>query len=154
MSSNVFTVDPVRDPAPARARVQGIEDELARLPQVECLVRHLFARGMYIREMTIPAGTLATGAVHKTEHLTMIVKGRVTIFSESGEREYTAPATLVSRAGSKKAALAHEDTVLITMHNTFETDVNKLVTELTESRPEDLLGGCENKQLTANGRQL
>jgi hypothetical protein len=152
--SNVLNLDAQRDLAPTRARVQAIEDDLAKHPQVHCPVRHMFARGMYIREMTIPAGTLATGAVHKTDHLTMIVKGRVTIISEDGEREYTAPATLISRAGSKKAALAHEDTVLITMHKTFETDVNKLVIELTESRPEELLGGRENKQLIANGRQI
>lgn len=153
MSSNVATLDPVRDLAPARECVQRIEDALAELPQVHCPVRHMFARGMYIREMTIPAGTLATGAVHKTDHLTMIVKGRVTIISENGEREYTAPATLMSRAGSKKAALAHEDTVLITMHKTFETDVNKLVTELTDATADELLGGPNNKQLKASGRR-
>lgn len=150
--SNTLYLDPVCNLAPARERVQAIEDELAQCPQVHCPVRHMFARGMYIREMTIPAGTLATGAVHKTDHLTMIVKGRVTIISENGEREYTAPATLKSRAGSKKAALAHEDTVLITMHNTHETDLNKLVLELTESTPEELLGGSKNKQLIANRR--
>lgn len=153
VDGNVLHLDPVRDLAPARARVQAIEDGLTKHPQVHCPVRHMFARGMYIREMTIPAGTLATGAVHKTDHLTMIVKGRVTIISEAGEREYVAPATLISRAGSKKAALAHEDTVIITMHNTYGTDVKKLVTELTESRPDELLGGRENKQLNANRRQ-
>lgn len=150
---NTLSPNPVRDLAPARARVQAIEDDLTRHPQAHCPVRHMFARGMYIREMTIPAGTLATGAVHKTDHLTMIVKGRVTIISEDGEREYAAPATLISSAGSKKAALAHEDTVLVTMHKTFETDVGKLVTELTESRHEELLGGRLNRQLMANGRK-
>lgn len=152
-SSNALRLDPVRDLAPARAHVQRIEDEISRHPQVHCPVRNFFARGMYIREMTIPAGTLATGAVHKTDHLTMIVKGRVKIISENGEQEYTAPATIMSRAGSKKAALAIEDTVMLTMHNTFETDVYKLITELTDARPEELIGGSENKQLKAHGRK-
>jgi hypothetical protein len=152
MSSNVLNIDPVRDVVPTRARVRAIEAEVARQPQVHCPVRNMFAHGMYIREMKIPAGTLATGAVHKTDHLTMIVKGRVKIISEQGEREYTAPATLMSRAGSQKAALAIEETVMLTMHNTFETDVYKLITELTDARPEELIGGTENKQLKAHGR--
>jgi hypothetical protein len=54
---------------PARAKVEALEDEIAKLPQVDCPVRHYFAPGLYAREMTIPAGVTLTGAVHKTEHL-------------------------------------------------------------------------------------
>lgn len=100
--------------------------------------------------MTIPAGVVAVGAIHKTDHMTLITKGRVSIVSESGVKEYTAPATIMSRAGSKKAAYAHTDTVLLTIHHTDETNVIKLVAKLTQSHAQELLGGSENMQAIAN----
>ena len=45
---------------------------------------------------------------------------------------------------------AHEDTYWTTVHATEETDLDKLVEELTESTHQELLGGPDNKQLIAN----
>jgi hypothetical protein len=130
-----------------RAKVEALEDEIAKLPQVDCPVRHFFVPGMYAREMTIPAGVVLTGAVHKTEHLSTISAGRILVETGEGVVEIRAPHTFVSPAGAKRAGYALETTVWTTYHATDTTDLDALAEELTESTTAELLGGARNKQL-------
>lgn len=147
MTNEIATAE---SPAAMRTKVLALEAEIAKLPQVDCPVRHHFAPGIYAREMTIPAGVVATGAVHRTEHMTILSKGRVHITTDDGMHEFVAPATFVSKAGIKRAAYAVEEVVITTIHPTPTTDLDKLVEELTESTSAQLLGGEENVQLMNN----
>jgi hypothetical protein len=100
--------------------------------------------------MLIPKGTVLTGAIHKTEHL-CIVSGDISVTTDDGMKRITdAHAILTSKAGAKRAGFAHEDTYWTTVHATEETDLDKLVEELTESKQSELLGGPDNKQAIAN----
>lgn len=138
------------DDRPMREKVFALETEIQKLPQVDCPVRHHFAPGVYAREMTIPAGVVLTGAVHKTEHLNIVSKGRISVSTDDGMKEVSAPYTFVSKPGTKRVGFAHEETVWTTIHATNETDLDKLVEELTESTNKQLLGGDENEQLRNN----
>jgi quercetin dioxygenase-like cupin family protein len=122
-----------------REQICKLEDEIAKRPQVNCPVRNIFADGIYAREMTIPQGVVATGAVHKKEHVSMLVRGRVTVWTERGMVELTAPYTFVSQPGTKRAVYAHEESVWMTIHRTKTTSIRELVSELTESTYDDLL---------------
>lgn len=133
-----------------RERVERAELFVEQLPQVDCPVRWHFAPGVALREMTIPAGTAATGAVHKTEHLTMLVKGHCAFTTEEGAQEIHAPWIGKSMPGAKRMIVAFTECVLTTIHPTDETDPDKLVELLTESTSAQLLGGAENRQLLAN----
>ena len=130
-----------------RNKVNQLEQMVEQLPQIECPVRNLFAPNIYAREMTIPAGVVLTGAVHKTCHLSILSKGQVRVVSDEGVIELAAPATLISQPGAKRAIFAISEAVWTTIHATTETDVDKLVVELTESTADELLGGAKNKQL-------
>lgn len=132
-----------------RARVERLEAIGRHLPQVECPVRHHFAPGVYMREMTVPAGVIATGAVHKTEHLT-IVAGHCLLTTDDGPREFVGYESFLSKPGAKRAIQAIETTIVTTVHPTTETDLDKLCELLTESKSAELLGGPENKQMLAN----
>lgn len=136
-----------------RQRVERLEARLEHLPQVECPVRHHFAPGVYVREMTIPAGTVATGAVHKTEHLTILSAGHCLLTTEDGVKELYAPCTLLSKSGIKRSIVALTECVLSTIHPTTETDLDKLCELLTEMKSSELLGGPDNRQLLANKRK-
>jgi len=130
-----------------RNKVNQLEQMVEQLPQIECPVRNIFAPNIYAREMTIPAGVVLTGAVHKTCHLSILSKGQVRVVSDEGVIELAAPATLISQPGAKRAIFAISEAVWTTIHATTETDVDKLVAELTESTADELLGGAKNKQL-------
>lgn len=131
-------------------KVENLEEALKNVPQVDCPVKHYFAPGMYAREITIKKGTVLTGAIHKTENLVVLSCGRLQLVTESGTIEISAPHILTVKPGTKNAAYALEDSVWTNFFPTEETDVDKLVELLTESKASELLGGMDNKQLVAN----
>ena len=133
----------------ARAHVDALEREIQKLPQADCPVRHYFAPGMAAREMTIPAGVVLTGAVHRHEHLCTISKGRIAVSTDDGMKVLSAPCTFVSKAGAKRVGYAIEETVWTTYHATDETDVDRLIEEITESTSAELIGGDRNVQMLA-----
>jgi hypothetical protein len=131
-------------------KVKNLEETLKNIPQVECPVKHYFAPGIYAREISIKKGTVLTGAIHKTENLAILSCGRLQLVTESGTIEISAPHILTVKPGTKNAAYALEDSVWTNFFPTEETDVDKLVELLTESKASELLGGIDNKQLVAN----
>jgi hypothetical protein len=131
-------------------RVNRLEAELARLPQRECPVWHHFSPGLYARQMFIPAGTVLTGAVHRTEHL-CIVSGDIDVTTDDGMLHIRdLQRIIVSKPGTKRAGFTREDTLWTTVHATSETDLDKLVEELVEAKSEQLLGGAQNAQFLHN----
>lgn len=132
-----------------RERVERLERTIEHLPQVECQVFHHFAPGVYAREMRIPAGTIATGAVHKTEHLSILSAGHCLLTTDEGVVEIHAPYIGKSKPGIKRSIVTITACVLTTIHPTTTTDLDELVEELTESTAAELLGGPKNKQLAA-----
>lgn len=139
-------------PAPAptmRQKVEQLETSMVGLPQVHCPVAHFTAPGMIARRMEIPAGTVVVGAIHKVEHLIVIAKGRLRIVTEDGTRDVGAGDILTCKPGMKNAVTALEDSAWVNLFATDETDPDKLVELVTESKASELLGGSQNKQLAA-----
>jgi quercetin dioxygenase-like cupin family protein len=98
----------------------------AYLPPVEMKVVHHFSKGVYARELHIPKGTVLTGHIHKHQNLNIMSKGDMTVLTEDGPVRVQAPFTIVSPAGTKRAAYAHEDTIWTTVHGTDLTDVDEI----------------------------
>lgn len=120
------------------ARIYDLEAALRKMPQVDCPVRNIFANGLYAREVTMPAGAVVTGVVHKTEHITILSKGRVRVI---GGEELTAPCLFISKPGTKNAVWVIEEAVWTTIHAnpTNEQDMDVIVPMLTTSKNSDLL---------------
>lgn len=112
------------------AKIMRLESEMAQLPQMEVETVHRFSHGIYEREITIPKGTLLTGKMHRTDHISHVLKGDISVLTEHGIERIRAPATIVSKAGMKRVGYAHEDTVWTTVHGTHETDLERLEEEL------------------------
>ena len=94
-------------------------------------LEHFFTDGIYTRQITIPAGTICTGKIHRYAHPNFLLKGRVTVYTEEGGTEHhVAPKMLMSAAGTKRAVLAHEDTVWVTIHRTDQTDLDEIEKEV------------------------
>lgn len=108
---------------------------------------HRFAEGLYAREITIPAGTLLTGKIHRTRHLNIVSKGRIAVWSE-GEpvRVIEAPFSFVAEPGTRRLGYAYEETVWTTIHGTRETDLARLEAELIEPHDPPMLPVPEEVQ--------
>jgi hypothetical protein len=130
-----------------RDKIERLEAHMLAQPQVEIEPVHHFAHGIYAREITIKAGTLLTGKIHKTEHLNIVSKGRIAVWTEDGMKEVAAPFTMVSRPGTKRVGYALEDTVWTTIHATPETDLDKLEVELIAATHDDVQIEYTTKEL-------
>ena len=139
----------IREATPAEVRDKIERFELACLaqPQVQLDVKHYFANGLYVRELFIPAGTTGTGAVHLHEHVSMIVSGDITVMSEHGTQRIKGPMIRVMKPGTKHVALAHEDTIWITMHATDAKTVEEAQARLVVSNYDGLPYTGQAKQL-------
>ncbi len=96
-----------------------------------CPVQHHLAPGAYGREMTLPAGLVVVGKIHKHAHINVISKGRVQVFTEQdGVLELAAPCTFVSSPGTKRVVHVLEETVWTTVHVTDKTDLAEIEREV------------------------
>lgn len=141
-----------------RAQIAWFERALSEyaaaqgLPQVDLPLKHTFTKGAYVREITLPAGAVIVGKLHRHEHLNFISRGDVTVVTEAGGVErLRGPVTMISPAGTKRVVYVHEETVWTTVHVTDETDLKKIEAEtiapnytaLGLAEPSTLsIGGC------------
>lgn len=82
-----------------------------------CPLKHSFSDGIYVREITIPQGTLLTGKIHKHEHPNFLLKGEVIVVTEEGREILKAPCSMMSKAGTKRALYAVTELVWTTIHH-------------------------------------
>lgn len=107
---------PAQANIPTREQIERLEAQMRMMEQLPIEPVHHFADGIYAREILIRAGTVLTGKVHTTEHLNIVSKGRIVVWTEDGMKEVAAPCTMVSRPGTKRVGFALEDTVWTTIH--------------------------------------
>lgn len=110
-------------------QVAAIEAELLQYKQIEFPLKHLFAPGVYVREITMPRGehgTLVIGHEHKTEHFNIVLTGKAIVLCGEELHYITAPSVFVSKAGVRKVLIILEDMRWVTVHPTDETDLKKL----------------------------
>lgn len=96
------------------------------LPQIACDVMHAFSGGIYIRQVTLKAGTLVMGHRHKTTHCNIMLTGRMTMFGLNGKRDLLVAPVICTAEPGRKVAYIHEDVLWLNLFPTDETDVEKL----------------------------
>jgi len=112
-----------------------LESQMLQEEQIDCPVIHRFGPGIYIREVFIPAGTLAIGHTQKTEHLNIMLKGRVAMLNDHGDlEEIVAPHIYVGQPG-RKIGYISEDMVWLNVYSTNERDIEKLERTYLDKSP-------------------
>lgn len=122
-------------------RMDELEALLSQLPPVDCPTVHRFTPGLYSREIFMPAGTLVTSKIHKTEHQFIISRGRVRVRNiVDGEWiELAAPYHGITPAGTRRVLQVLDDTVWTTLHVTDLTDVEAIEREIIDIRTDHLM---------------
>jgi len=109
-----------------REKINALEDLMRQQEQVELEVKHHFAYGTYTRELFIPKGIMLTGKIHKYSQFNILIKGEMSVLIDDHVMRIKAPFYVVSKAGTKRIAIAHEDCIWLTIHGTHETDLEKI----------------------------
>jgi hypothetical protein len=107
-------------------QIESLEQAMLQLPQAECPVMHYFGPGIYVREVALPAGTIAIGHSQRFEQLNVVLTGKVAMINEVGDiKEIVAPFIFVGPPG-RKVGFVVEDTVWLNVYATEERDIDKL----------------------------
>ena len=106
--------------------IDFIEREMLKFAQSDCPVVHSFGPGLYIREVTIPRGTLALGHHQVYDQMNIFLKGKILMANENGSSVVlSAPMMFVGKPG-RKLGYVIEDVVWLNVYPTDETDIEKL----------------------------
>jgi len=113
----------------------SLEKVLIKEDQIGCPVIHRFGPGIYIREVFVPGGSFVVGHRHKTEHLNIVLTGKMSMLQEDGSiKDIIAPTILVFKPG-RKCGYVHQDLTWLNIHSTTETDVEKLELTFLDKTP-------------------
>lgn len=131
---------------------QFIEDA-----QIELPVKHHFALGIYARELFIPAGVMLTGQIHKYEQFNILIKGDMSVLVDGLIKRIKAPFFVTSPSGTKRIALAHEDSIWLTVLGTDLKSVQEIEERFIakdEQEYLDFIYGCEDNKFYQDDKQL
>lgn len=102
---------------------------------VDLPVRHIFTPGVYARELSMPKGCVLTGRTHRLANLNILTQGDISVLVDGRLQRISAPATIVSPAGTKRVAYCHSACVWTTIHGTHSTDLAQIEAEFLEPEP-------------------
>lgn len=98
-------------------KIDLIEEAMQDYPIVECPLKHTLLEDQYVREIFMPAGTLITSQIHKTQHPFMVLEGIVSVWTENeGVVTLTAGHHGVTNPGTRRVLYIHESCKWVTVH--------------------------------------
>lgn len=119
-------VDTAVSQAVAGHAVPVLIEKLLELPQPACDVRHIYGKGVYMREMRIAGGILIVGRVHRAAHTCLLIRGSLVMFNQDGTRTLIKSPLEFESGPGRKVARAEEDVTFVNVYQTEETDVETL----------------------------
>ena len=133
--------------AVSRTEASRLEKIMLAMPQVKIKVIEHWSKGVYAREIHIPAGTALTGRIHKFANLNILSKGAMLVIADGAAVQIHAPFTVVSPPGTKRIAYAQTDCVWTTIHGTDETDTDLIENEFTAGSEQEYLAFADALKL-------
>lgn len=120
--------------------IDAVEAIIAQHPPVDCPLVHRFTNNMYIREIFMPAGSLITSKIHKTEHPFVISKGSCTVWTDEGESmTLSAPYCGITKPNTRRVLFIHEDCVWTTFHVTDKKTPEEVEDDIIQKHDNPLL---------------
>lgn len=94
-----------------------LEAYISTKKQAKTTLSHQFEDGIYMRELTIPAGALCTTYVHKTNNMFFIFHGELLIWDEKSQWEHLqAFHRGKTKKGTKRIIYALDNVLWVTVH--------------------------------------
>ena len=102
-------------------------------------LKHTFADGIYVRQMSMGVGTVVVGAIHKHLHVWFLLAGNISVVTENTIEDYVAPCYVVAKPGTKRVIYANEDSIFVNVHKnpTNSQDIDWLEKEIVAKNREE-----------------
>lgn len=137
-----------------------LEVAMCRHEMLDLPVYHSFTAGLYARTIHMPAGSLITSKIHKTEHPYVITKGSASVWIAGvGWQRLEAGHRGITRRGTRRLLYIHEDCEWTTYHpigemgitldgcGSDEERVARIEAAIIQPRNEHLAGLLPPKQI-------
>tara|TARA_R100001463_G_scaffold85139_4_gene140030 strand:+ start:16326 stop:16778 length:453 start_codon:yes stop_codon:yes gene_type:complete len=110
-------------------------------------LKHTFADGVYVRQMSMRKGSCVVGAIHKHLHVWFLLKGNIAVATEDDIEEYIAPCYVVATPGTKRVIYANEESIFVNIHKnpTNTQDIQQLEKDIVAKDFEDYEEYIKNK---------
>lgn len=94
-------------------------------------LKHHFEGGLYTREIFMPQGHICVSFIHKQQHPSFLVKGKLSYLNDEGEvKNIEAPHTVFTQIGTQRVFYIHEDTTWICVYKTDADNVEDAEKEI------------------------
>ena len=99
-------------------KIEGVLTHKAGEAQSEGLkkaapLKHNFEGGLYTRAMFMPKGSIIVSMIHKQQHPTFLLTGKLSYITDAGEIEtIEAPHTIFTQIGTQRVFYMHENSSL------------------------------------------
>jgi hypothetical protein len=103
-------------PVPTRAHIAQLQALLAPIAEQMPEPLHFWLPGLYLRVLTLPAGHVVVGKVHRHDHQLAVLRGKAEVVDGFTRSTLSAGYQGLSRAGAKRAIRCLEETTFLTIH--------------------------------------
>ena len=111
-------------------------------------LKHHMEGGLYTREIFMPKGHLTVSFIHKPQHPSFLLQGKVSFLNDEGKIvTIEAPHTVFTQVGTQRIFYIHEDTKWVCVHKTNATTVEEAEKEIYASDYKQLPKKIINKAL-------
>ena len=102
-------------------------------------LKHTFADGIYVRQMTMNKGSFCIGAIHKDLHVWFLLTGHISVVTEDATEDYVAPCYVVATPGTKRVIYANKQSIFVNIHKnpTNSQDIKWLEKEIVATSIEE-----------------
>ena len=109
-----------------------------------CPLKQHIEGGLYTRELFMPKGSIIVSMIHKQQHPTFLLKGKVSYITDEGEiKTINAPYTIFTQIGTQRVFYMHEDSDLCCVYKTdaktFEEAEADVYTNNYRELPKELI---------------
>jgi hypothetical protein len=117
-------------------KVAYLTHQFLTMEQTECPLQHQFEKGLYIREIRIPADVLIVGRIHRHGHVCQLLEGSLVLIHREGHQEaFQAPSEILTLPGYQMVLYTATPVVARTIHPnpTDSRDISMLEADIFES---------------------
>lgn len=128
-----------------QADIDAVAKKVFDLPQASAPVEHFWGPGVYIRQVSFPAGVFAVGHKQRNEHLNVFLKGRVAMIGKDGAiNELAAPMIFTGQPGQKMGYILED----VVWQNIYSNPDNERDIDILETRHLDKNGPWTEREAT------